>query len=116
GERPAVGHACFEVTQLAFQVCLQPAAVLTLEGTQVVDPALELFPGLHQRAHGLTVPLLRVALQTLGPGPRVAGDLLGLAPRLGEDLVRLAAGTAARLVRPPASVPQRPGRRTPRQR
>src|SRR6266404_581601 len=103
-EGPAVGDAGLQVPELAFQVSLQPAAVLALERTQVVDPALKFLAGLDQRTHGLAVPLLRVALQALGPGACVAGDLLRLAPGLGEHLVRLAAGAAQGLVGLPAGV------------
>ena len=63
--------------------------------------------GLHQRAHGLAVPLLRVALERLGAGTRVADDLLGLAARLAEDVVGLAAGPVDRLVGLPAGVGDR---------
>jgi hypothetical protein len=82
----------------AGQVRLEPAAVLALERAQVVDPPLEFLPLLDQGAHGLTVPLLRVALQALRPGPRVAGDLLRLAPGLAEDLVSLPACPAEGLI------------------
>ena len=61
-EGPAVGDAGLQVPELAFKVSLQPAAVLALERTQVVDPALKFLAGLDQRTHGLAVPLLRVAL------------------------------------------------------
>src|SRR5262249_60180158 len=74
------------------------AAVLALERAQVVDPPLEFLPLLDQGAHGLAVPLLRVALQALRPGPRVAGDLLRLAPGLAEDLVSLPACPAQGLI------------------
>src|SRR5208337_3432797 len=104
GERSAVGDTCLQVPQLAFQVSLQPAAVFALEGAQVIDSALKLLAGLDQRAHGLAVPLLRVALQAFRPGPRVAGNLLRLTPGLGEHLVRLAAGAAQGLVGLPAGV------------
>src|SRR5271157_199645 len=104
GERSAVGDTCLQVPQLAFQVSLQPAAVFALEGAQVINSALKLLAGLDQRAHGLAVPLLRVALQAFRPGPRVAGNLLRLTPGLGEHLVRLAAGAAQGLVGLPAGV------------
>src|SRR6266404_5623132 len=80
GEAAGFRDARFQVAELAFQVRLEPAAVLALERAQVIDPALELLAGLHPRAHGLAVALLRVALEALGAGARVAGDLLGLAP------------------------------------
>src|ERR1022692_3282038 len=97
-EDTAVGRARFEIAKLPFQVCLEPAAVLALECTQVVDAALEFLAGLHERAHRLAVTLLRVALQALGPCPGIAGDLLGLPPGLGQDLVCLAPGTTEGLV------------------
>src|SRR6516225_875456 len=96
--------ARLQVTELAFQVSLEPAAVLALEGTQVINPPLELFPLLDQGAHGLAVPLLGVALQAFGSGPRVAGDLLGLPPGLAEDVVGFAPSSAQRLVGLPARV------------
>ena len=40
-EGAAVGDTSLQVAELALQVSLQPAAVLALERTQVVDPALE---------------------------------------------------------------------------
>src|SRR5690349_13439381 len=45
-EHAAVRGAGLQVAELALQVRLQPAAVLALEGTQVVDAALELLAGL----------------------------------------------------------------------
>ena len=57
GETTGFGNASLQVAELAFQVCLEPAAVLALERAQVVDPALEFFPLLDQGAHGLAVPL-----------------------------------------------------------
>src|SRR4029077_2029309 len=94
GETAGFCDTRLQVTELAFQVRLEPAAVLALERAQVVDPALELLAGLDQRAHGLAVALLRVPLEALGAGAGVAGDLLGLAPGLGENLVGLAASAA----------------------
>src|SRR6185437_13589478 len=81
-EGAAVGHACFKIAELAFEVRLQPAAVLTLERAQVVHPALKFLALGEQRAHGL-------------------------AASLGEHLVRLAAGPAERLVRLAAGVGDR---------
>ena len=63
GERFAVRRIGLQVAQLAFQVCLQPAAAIALEDAQVTDPPLEFLALVYQRAHGLVVPLLRVALQ-----------------------------------------------------
>src|SRR5437763_9991066 len=77
GEGTAVRGARLQVAELAFQVRLEPAAVFALERPQVVDPALQLLPLLDQGAHGLAVPLLRIALQAFRPAARVTGDLLG---------------------------------------
>src|ERR1700722_3541905 len=98
-ESAGVRRSRFEVAEQAFQVRLEPAAVLTLKRPQVIDPALEFFTLLNERAHGLTVPLLSVPLQALGARPGVAGDLLGLPACLAQDVVRLAAGPSERLVR-----------------
>src|SRR5271165_70220 len=103
-ERAAVGHAGFQVAELSLKVSLQPAAILTLKRSQVVNPALELLALLNKRTHGLAVPLLGIPLQALGARPGVAGDLLRLAASLRQHLVRLAAGTAERLVGFPAGV------------
>src|SRR5260370_4290441 len=103
GETTGFCDADLQVAELAFQVRLEPAAVLALERAQVVDPALELLAGLHQRAHGLAVALLRVALEALGAGAGVASDLLGLAAGLGENLLGLAASAAPGLVGFPAA-------------
>src|ERR687896_2278024 len=81
-ERAALGGTHLEVSELAFEVDLEPAAVLAFEGAQVVDLALELFALLHERAHDLAVPLLRVAVQPFGPRARLAHDLVGLAAGL----------------------------------
>src|SRR5262249_13328350 len=104
GEGAAVPGARLQVAKLAFQVRLEPAAVLALERAQVVDPPLEFLPLLDQGTHGLAVALLRVACQALRPGPRVAGDLLRLPPGLAEDLVSLPAGPAQGLISLPARV------------
>ena len=75
GPLPIAGNAPLsvapgvQVTHLAFQVRLEPAAVLPLERPQVIDPALQFLALLDQRAHGLAVPLLGVPLQALGAGP-----------------------------------------------
>src|SRR5258708_23897112 len=82
GERAAIADAGLKVAELTLQVRLEPAAVLTLEGTQVVHPALELLALGYQRAHRLAVPLLVVPLHRLGPGPSGPGDLLCLTARL----------------------------------
>src|ERR1700754_1776239 len=57
-ERAAVGDTRFQIAELPLQVRLQPAAVLTLERAQVVDPALKLLALRHQGTHCLAVPLL----------------------------------------------------------
>src|ERR1700733_722904 len=101
-ERPTVRHAGLKVAELALQVRLQPAAVLALERTQVVHPALKFLALGDQRTHCLAVPLLRVPLKGLSTGPGVTSDLLRLATGLGEYLVSLAACPAERLVRPRA--------------
>ena len=86
------------LAQQAFQIGLEPAAVLTLEGTQVIHPPFELLALLHQGAHRLAVPLLGIPLQALGARPRVAGDLLGLTARLVEYVVSLPASPSEGLV------------------
>src|SRR6185437_16611537 len=106
-EGAAVAHARFKIAELALEVRLQPAAVLTLERAQVVHPALKFLALGDQRAHRLAVPLLGVTLQGLRAGAGVTSDLLGLAASLGEHLVRLAAGPAERLVRLAAGVGDR---------
>ena len=59
----AVGDAGLQVPELAFQVSLQPAAVLALERAEVVHPALEFLALGDQRTHRLAVPLLCVPLK-----------------------------------------------------
>lgn len=96
-----------QLGELVLQVQLQTAAIFALEGAELLDLALKLVTSLHQRAHGLTVPLLRVAFERLGAGPGVTDDLLGLATRLAENVVGLATRPGHRLVRLAAGVGDR---------
>src|SRR5262245_35129034 len=98
-EHTAVSGAGLEVTELAFQVRLEPAAVLALERPKVINPPLKLFTRLNKRTHRLAVPLLRVALEALGPRPGIARDLLSLTARLGQQVISLPASPAEGLVR-----------------
>src|SRR3984885_773414 len=106
-ELAAVGDTGLKIAELSLQVRLEPAAVLTLERAQVIDPALKLLALRDQGAAGLAGPLLCVTLQGLGTCPGVTGDLLRLAAGLGDHLVGFAACPAERLVRLAAGVGDR---------
>src|SRR6185436_11492727 len=77
--------AAVEVAQLALEVRLEPGAVLALELLELLDVLLQRGALGVQAAHGLLVPLARVALQGVRLGTGLAGDFLGLGPGVGEQ-------------------------------
>jgi hypothetical protein len=76
-----------ELAQLTLEVGLEPAAVLPLEGAQLVDPALQVVPLRLERAERLAALLLGLTLHLLGLGARVVDHALGLAAGLCDVLV-----------------------------
>src|SRR5690349_17374160 len=76
-----------ERLQLLGEVALQAAAVLALEGTQVLDLAVEttLLP-LHL-AEQLAATVLGLGVEVLRPGPRLLLELVGAGLGLGLQLL-----------------------------
>src|SRR4051794_14078182 len=72
------GGLGLQLAELALEVGLEAAAVLALEGTQLVDLALEERPLLLQGAERLALLLLRLADETRGVLARLADDAVAL--------------------------------------
>src|SRR5699024_4079948 len=87
-----------ELAQLALEVVLQAAAVLTLEVLENVDLVFQLLTLLDEAAHDLAVALLGVAVEVLGPGTCLTDALVGLMTGLAQDVLRLLSGPAQGLV------------------
>src|SRR5215212_2502955 len=81
------GRLLLELAQLALEVGLEAAAVLTLEGTQLVDLTLEQRPLLLERAEGLALLLLRLADEAGGVFAGLADDAVALLLTIADVLV-----------------------------
>src|SRR4051812_22046577 len=79
--------AGFELLQLAADEGLEPGAVVTLEGAQVVHLALEHSALGLQRPEDLALALLGFADEGLGAGASLGDDAVGLRTRLRHVLV-----------------------------